>query len=529
MPMKRLAWPFLLLLLSTWLPLSGQESSSLQWGPSYRSPSNTTLEKVVGFTPEHIFFLREKNTSALSAKSKIYMERFTRDLKLQHSEEIVLRYENKDVTLEDVLYLNNQLYLLTSYANQSHKKVYLFMQKLSDRQMRPTGSAKKIAEGPLIRNQFGRAYDFQLAADSSHLLVYQQVPTGSKDPERFVMHVFDRDLQLKWEREVMLPYPDEQFSIREYRVDDQGKVYVMGAVYEAGMRNRRLASHFLVLEYQPGDLAPVEWKIGLDNKFITDLTFRIAKNEDLICSGFYSERDGQSAKGTCYFRLEAATHRVVIQTWQPFDFQFRAEELSNRGRQKAFEAETQGDEKRAAELFRYNLDELVLRTDGGALLVAEQFYVQERYNRFWDGTIQVTYWYYYNDLVVVNIQPSGAIEWAVRIPKEQVSVDDGGYYSSYIMATVRDRLYFLFNDNSRNFDPNNRQGQLFSFSGSQPVIALAEVRKDGTLTVAPLASNQEGSVLARPKASRQIGGRLLLMVGEWGRNVRLGNVIFPAQ
>lgn len=523
--MKLFCWITHALLL---LACSAAAQPDLEWGAPYRSESNTTLQKVVGFTPAEIFFLRVKANTAFSSRNKIFMERFSRDLKLQHSEEITLRYENKDVTLEDVLYLNSQLYLFTSYANQSHGKVYLFMQKLSDRQMRPTGSAKKIVEGPLTRNQYGRTFDFKFSADSSRLLVYNQIPSASKEPERFALHVFDRNMELQWEREVILPYPDEQFAIREYRVDEEGKVYLMGAVFEPGARNRRVSSHYLVLEYKPGDMAPVEWKINLENKYITDLTFRIAKNGDLICSGFYSERDALSAKGVCYFRLDALTNRVVTQTWQPFDFELRAGDLSNRGRQRAFEAEASGDDRKSAELYRFNLDELVLRTDGGALLVAEQFYVEERFNRFWDGTIQVTYFYHFNDLVVVNIQPSGAIEWAVRIPKEQVSIDDGGYFSSYAMATVRDRLYFVFNDNGRNFDANNRPGQFFSFNGSQGVIALAEVRKDGSFSVSPLPLKQDGNITARPRISRQIGSRLLLLVGEWGRNVRLGHVSFPS-
>ncbi|MBK6621122.1 MAG: hypothetical protein IPG32_09665 [Saprospirales bacterium] len=529
--MKKRSRYLLLPLLFAALHLHAQEPEqpALKWGPSFRSPSNSTLEKVVGFTPAEIYFLRVKNPSAFANRDKIYMERFTREGKLQHSEEIVLSLEKKDLTLEDVLFLKNRLYLLTSYANQSHEKNYLFLQNLSERQMRPTGSAKKIAEGPLAKNRYGRAFDIQLSADSSKVLVYNQVPSAPKEPERFSLHVFDEQMELIWERDVMLPYPDEQMAIREYRVDDEGRVYLLGAVYDQNLRSRRLPTHYLVLEYRPGDLAPVEWKISLDENFISDLTFRIAKSGDLICSGFYSEKDAESAKGICYFRLDAATRRVLTQTWQPFDFEFRTEDLSNRGRQRALDAEQAGNQRQSAELLRYNLDELVLRTDGGALLVAEQYYVHESYQRFWDGTMQVSYFYHYNDLIVVNIQPSGAIEWTVRIPKEQVSIDDGGYFSSYAMATVRDRLYFLYNDNSRNFDPEARPGRTRAFSGSQAVIALAEVRKDGSLSTVPLYLQQGASIMARPRIARQIGGRTLLLPGEWGRNIRLGYVSFPSQ
>jgi hypothetical protein len=526
--MKITHWPLLFLLLAGPV-LFGQSDPqpTLQWGPTYRSPGNSTLEKVIGFTPNDIFFLRQKNSTAFSRNEKIYLERFSRDLKLKHSEEIVLKYEKKEVVLEDVLFLNNQLYLLTSYANVWQEKIYLFLQKLSDRQMRPTGSVKKIAEVPLTRNHYGKAFDFALSSDSSKVLIYNQIPSAAKQPERFALHVFNQNMELEWEREVLLPYPDEQLAIREYRIDKEGKVYLLGALYEAGRRNRQLPTRFLVLEYQGDSQPPSEWSIRLEGQFITDLTFRIAHNGDLICSGFYSERDAESAKGVCYFRLDARTKQVVTQTWQPFDFEFRASDLSNRGRERAMEAEITGDNQRGAELFRFNLDHLILRTDGGALLVGEQYFVQERYRRFWDGTLQIYYVYYYNDIVVVNIQPSGAIEWAVRLPKEQISIDDGGYFSSYVMANVRDRIYFLYNDNSRNYEAVQRPNQLFSFSGSQHVLAIAEVRRDGSYDVSPL--KHDVSVMARPKASRQIGSRLMVLVGERGKNQSLGNLIFPAQ
>ena len=529
--MRGTAWITFLCFLFALTPMWSQEGIDpvLSWGPSYRAPGNSTLEKVVGFTPENVYFLREKHIGAFANRDKIFMERYSRDLKLKHSEEIVLQYDKKDVNLEDVLFLNNQLYLLTSYPNQAHEKVYLFLQKLSDRQMRPTGKARMIVEGPLTqKNTYGKSFDLQLSEDSSKLLVYHQIPTAPREPERFALHVFDEEMELQWNREVILPYPNEQLRMREYRVDETGKVYLMGAVYNTGQRNRRLPSYYLVLQYQEGEQVPVEWRIDLEEKFITELTFRIARNGDLICSGFYSERDAYSAKGVCYFRLDAFTRQVVTQTWQPFDFEFRAEELSNRGRERAFRAEVEGNDLRSAELSGYNLDKLVLRTDGGALLVAEQYFMQERFNRFRDGTVQITRVYYYNDLIVVNIRPSGEIEWSVRIPKQQVSVNDNGYFSSYVMATVRDRLYFLYNDNDRNFNANTRPGQIFTYNGSQSVIALAEVGKDGSYSVAPLSLNKDASIITRPKVSRQMGSRLLLVVGEWGRNIRLGNLIFPA-
>ena len=115
--------------------------------------------------------------------------------------------------------------------------------------------------------------------------------------------------------------------------------------------------------------------------------------------------------------------------------------MTEKKKEKAKIAEERNDNRRSAELYNYSLDELILRSDGGAVLVAEQFYVQEEryndnpfgyggfgygyypYNPYsysrYRNNYQTDYYYNYNDIIVVNIRPTGEIEWASRIPKKQ--------------------------------------------------------------------------------------------------------------
>jgi hypothetical protein len=94
-----------------------------------------------------------------------------------------------------------------------------------------------------------------------------------------------------------------------------------------------------------------------------------------------------------------------------------------------------------------------LRSDGGAILVAEQYYVQTvmpnngysmspygynsmYYNRYYYNSPfysgynnrRPDYYYNYNDIIVVNIRPTGEIEWSARIPKLQESKNDQGLF-----------------------------------------------------------------------------------------------------
>jgi hypothetical protein len=180
-------------------------------------------------------------------------------------------------------------------------------------------------------------------------------------------------------------------------------------------------------------------------------------------------------------------------------------------------------------LLNYALDDLILRSDGGALLIAEQYFVRQYAVRdFWDprfgSTIRYDYYYNYNDIIIVNIKPTGEIEWATRIPKIQETINDGGYYSSYSKAIVRDKIYFIYNDNNRNFSKDSER--IYNFNGRNSVIAVTEVSIDGSTRKFPLFSNRDAGVITRPKICKQVGLRKMVIFGERGRTYRFGDLSF---
>lgn len=61
-------------------------------------------------------------------------------------------------------------------------------------------------------------------------------------------------------------------------------------------------------------------------------------------------------------------------------------------------------------------------------------YVRQRSS----GATYYTYVYYYNSLLVANVNPDLSIEWLKVIPKKQISTNDYGYYSSYTSMVKED-------------------------------------------------------------------------------------------
>lgn len=517
------------------LPFVGAQGQGVQgpgeinWGNEYKEPSNTVVGKIVSSNELGVYIYRKKRTTAFSLGDKVYLELYNPEMKLEKSREYDLKYKSKTRDFEEILMLDKQLYFLTSFNNQAHKKNYLFVQEIDNARLTLDRTINMVAETEAVSKNREGSFAFASSPDSTKLLVYNQLPYVKRNPERFALRVFGSGFQPIWDRQITLPYSDDEFGIEEYRIDNEGDVYLLGIYYADGNRLERGNTptyQYRILAYRQGGETVQEYPIDLDGRFITDLTFRIGRDGNLVCSGFYSERNSYSVKGTYFLRIDTETEAIISQNYKEFDLEFLTAMFSSRMKEKAERAELQGDPEKEAELYKYSLDELVLRSDGGALLVAEQYYIYETNFQNFNGMWVTTYYYNYNDIIIININPSGEIEWTARIPKRQVTVDDNGYFSSYAMAIVRDRIYFVYNDNPRNLEEDRPLNRLHNFNGNNSIIALSEVLRDGSVNTYPLFVNREASIITRPKICKQISRNSIAIYGERGRNYRLGRLDF---
>ncbi len=542
--------------LGFFLPSNSQTQApaTLVWGNEYSEPSNTFATKIIGLRPDGFYLLRQKMLNNPEARPRAWVEFYDREMNLKKSVEQDLKYKGKKRDFEDVIFIGGQLYLLTSFNNSAKKKNYLFKQKISMRSLIPNKRLEMICETGARNKEVEGSFGSHISKDSTKLLIFNDLPFKKNDPKQFGFRVFDQQFELIWEKDVVLPYTDNRFTVEEYQVDEQGNVHLLGVLYEDNAKWRRRGNptyQYVIISYLDNGERVEEFRVGLDRKFVTDLTFRPTKSGKLICAGFYSERGTYSIKGAYYFTVDPATREVSSKNSQPFEFEFLTEFMSDRSKQKAKEAERRKDVRRAAELYDYSLDELILRSDGGAVLVAEQFFIQEQdyyrnnlygygygygyypfnygslYNSRYGGyNYRTDYYYNYNDIIVVNIRPTGEIEWAARIPKKQETRNDGGYYSSYAMSIVRDKLYFLYNDNVRNIAANTKKKRIYNFNGSNSVIAVAQINKDGNVRTFPLASNRDAGIITRPKMCKQIGRKEMAVFGEQGKKYKFAKLTF---
>ena len=169
-------------------------------------------------------------------------------------------------------------------------------------------------------------------------------------------------------------------------------------------------------------------KIDFDSKLSVSFNFAIdEKNGEIIVAGLYAPKSTSKAAGYYLYKLNP---KGITQELLFNDF---SKELLMKHKGK----------KRNPKLYipDLNVKDLVLRNDGGLLMVTEMQKEVSRENmrrRYID--------YHYEDMVVVAIHPDGDLFWDDLIRKYQLSYDDDARFSSYFLFKSPSRLRIIFND-----------------------------------------------------------------------------------
>jgi hypothetical protein len=492
-------------------------------------------------------------------KVKPLIEYYNADMKLVRSRELDLEVKGKARFIKDVVMLDRRLWVLSYFYNEKHEKTYLFAQEINKSSFNLSKDMVKIAEQDQKNDAKEDVFTVAMSRDSSKLVVFNRQPNANRQQE-FSLAVFNSAFEELWSKEAKLPYSRKNFGVDEYQIDNQGNVYLLGIIYTEGSarleRHGKATYQYDIVAYRRDDSTTDshEYKVDMKDRFVSDLSFKIADDGDLICAGFYSDKGAKSVKGACFFKINPKTHDQTSISSRPFDFQFMTVNLSEKNKERAKAALERGDKGAEPELFDYSIDKLITRSDGGVIMVAEQYFIDERmrnnYNNYgyggyggWGNSAfyspyssyydpynrynnrQPDYYFNYNDIIVVNIQPDGEIAWSARIPKRQTSINDFGQYSSYGMSIVADKLYFVYNDDPKNLDPRAKKIATET-PDKYSVVTVAEVDRNGVVKRSPLFQNKEKGVVVRPKLSKQVGRREMAIYGESGRRYKFGVLSF---
>lgn len=511
-------WSSLLLFVMISTIVIGQKQLNkpdVTWGKEYKRPNFSAVEKIVGSDASGTYVWRNKSGSLTT--SEVIIEHYDKNMNMDKSNslDIPLTSLNNNFSVVDIFPFAGNIVTLSSLYDRSSDKNTLYAQTIDKSTLKLNQKRIEVASIIAKRRLNKGGFDYSISRDSSRILMYSSLPYDRRGGEKMSFNVYNESLDLQWNKTVELPFRDRDFTVESYEVDRNGNVYVLGRLIEnSGISLFGLARPFyryVIVAYRNNGEDMKQYDVSMNDDFITDLTIRVGNNGDLICAGFYSERSTQGMKGAFFSKINAKTNEMYDIKRGEFDSEFLSQFMSKRRA------------KKKRELFNYRIDRLVLRSDGGALMIAEQFYIRVTTHTDANGFQTTTTTYYYNDIIAVNINPDGTIAWATKIPKRQI--DGTGAFSSYAMAISKGKIYFIYNDHPKNITRTDYR-KIKNFNGKKSIVTLATLSPDGSYEKIPLFSNRDESIVTRPKIARQISATDLIIFGTFRKKYKFGRVRF---
>lgn len=222
-------------------------------------------------------------------------------------------------------------------------------------------------------------------------------------------------------------------------------------------------------------------------------------------SGFYSTKKNGHFDGVLYGYFDEASNSIQARRTIAFDDRLR-EATGDRSRKRAFNG--------------YDVRQLIVKNDGGFVMVSEENYITTRhgYTPGW-GYYSFYYGpyvspsvreYHYDDVLALSYDATGNREWHAFVRKSQYSQEDGGIFSSYALVNTGTSLGFLFND----------------FNRARSSIQLAIVDEAGAVSVRAFAGVGNGEPDWLPRSARQISAHELVVPCLRRRQLCFARVVF---
>ncbi|MGB3584943.1 MAG: hypothetical protein WBA23_00315 [Tunicatimonas sp.] len=507
----------------------------IRWGETVRVSRSSTLEDIIGYDSDGVYTIRKSESmyanSILNLSSFKAIERYDHNMNLVRSVEVDLRHENhRKRRFEQVILYHGKLLLFTSFPNKDKKQNQLFVQEVD----KETLFAEKKLHAVATINYEGHSrynsgtFDYTISRDSSKLLIFYQLPYEKEEIERFGFHVFDNKFDLLWEKQITLNYQEELFDIAQYRVDNQGDIHILGKLFDKKRKEKRKGEanyKYQILSYWNKGEELVEYPVEMSGIYLNNMRITIDDNQNIVCAGFYSEEGSNGMKGSYFLTIDKKSREVVKKTHKAFSADFMAQGMKKR---QAKKTKNKMAKDKDVELFNYNLNELILRDDGGAVLVSERAYTKQIQRSSTDGMPNGRSYtrYYYHNIAVVSLNSAGVIDWAQKIPKWQITDRDGGFYSSYAIAVINDKLHFIYNDHPKNLDAKSSKIHNFSLKRNKAIVVMVTIDSQGKQKKQSLFLAADAQTITRPKVCEQISDTELIVFGQRKKKQRLAKLSF---
>jgi hypothetical protein len=408
-------------------------------------------------------------------QSKFFIQSFDNSLKEKWIKPI--SFKKKDVTIIKIIAQKERFFILY-YLHQKGNTVI--------RAKEFNTEADEISTfdiGNFDTPYYIHPKNIVLSKNKNNFLVYTFTHENFLDVLNFDLVKKEQHWSKKFDFLEVNHYKDFQ----QILVNNTGETFI---VYNQNNIKRKRAKHQFLFYKISSDTSfffhiPFHGYISYDIKIQYDET-----NQQLVAAGLYST-ENMIANGLFYFntQLKSIPNIRTTKLEEPF--------IRNlTGKKK----------KKLTGIQNFLIGQLILRKDGGALLVAEQRFTYEATGFMTIEETGAQADYLFENILLASIHPSGEIHWKDVLYKSQSSENDHGRYSSFFAFKTNSNIRFLYN-NEISWDTSIFEYIVSGKGDIKRNVIMHQEKKDG--------------ILAQLSHSIQVSANEFFALSERDRKLRL--------
>ncbi len=441
-------------------------------------------------------------------------------------------HNGKEVNWIGTYFLGGELVMFcTAYDKKADLKT-LFAQKLSDKGSKE-GKLIKLDEISATSKRNSGSFTYDINEETGRVLIFTNPPYEKYSKEKFSFKVLDKDLEEVWATDLELPYPDKYFTTSDFMIDANDVLYMtctfnefaetkaeMGrkqAKEEAKERGGNWFTYKLLSYNNKADKLK-EYDIELEKgQSIVSFDYNLDVNGNINVAGLYANGNDKAggANGVYLVKIDHTSGKITTSNIKEFEQNMVEEYL------KAALGEKKGQKQadKGEGISSFVVNEFINKTDGGLIISGETYRQYTVCTTDSKGVTRCNEHYVYGFIIVVNVSPKGEILWVSHIPKYQHTVNDGGFYSSYALMVEGENMYYVFNDNVKNYDPKKKPTRVYSMTSSKKAVTtIARMDIDGKVKKEADAKLRTEKKMLRPKVTKYVAeDDKQVVLAKWGK------------
>ena len=398
------------------------------------------------------------------------------DNNLKLSAARTLDFKNGDGDLQHILLNKNGASLY--YLHSERKQTILMMQPVNAKFI-DIGKAFAIDTFNDKKELVDANLHFKSSLDQNYTVFYYPVFDNDR-VNSMKMTCIDRSAAVVYKTFLPIGRPEKDMEYARAVVDNNGNSFLIFTA-EASAKDTIKGDHYYVMRVDKNTGKLTNFTIRCKKAVFGEPQFEVDNvNGNLIFCGFYDENADASdpaANGFFYLQYDAATGELKHSAYNVFPAPFMT---SLTGREKY------------SRLFTFNIKKILLRIDGGAMIVAEQLIKDKKevmvsspsptfrgyvgYGNSYNSYRTVST-FAFNDIIAFSIKEDGSLDWNTIMRKKQLTEDDNGFNSSFAFMNEKDMVHLLYLDEISTTGSANEY-RLSSKGASERKVLFSQEDKD---------------------------------------------------